>query len=703
MPKSIFDIRRFEKDDSIENQAMLFKDKEAVLELLADAKRKDKKKRGKGINVIRLIGGFLTLVIVIALGAAAVYGYTIWSMKGAFLYEGRRFYQNFASGIGAVGALEFSLANGFFKDAHGSLAVIEALIERYRIERVANVIGGALPSQYRRIGDMMVLFDDVRKLSAVTIGATEKLAALQESGLELFLNKRGIELYDILSGFKGDLGVLKETLPRVQANVFELNRMFSQIRPVQERLEANFLTADIWLLKAEIFLGSLMNFLSGDGEKHMLVIFQNPSEIRPTGGFIGSYADVAFEKSGLTYIDVRDIYDPDGQLDQKIVPPKQLQTITKNWGARDANWFFDFPTSMEKLFEFLEASKIYKEENIAFEGAIAINTDVIEDVLAIVGPIEMPEYGFAIDASNFLEEVQREVESGADKKKGESKRILKLLAPRLFEKIANLDVETKRALIEMIVRRGLNKDIMLYFRNHVLEAFIDDVNLSGKIYDTPQGFRGDYLAVVNANIAGGKTDAVMRQKVALESRLDRSGIVENTLRVTRTHTGKGSRYSWYRAVNQNFIKVYTPSHSRLAVVSGFSKKRIPEMLKLPAGFRQDLYVKEMEAQAEYRDDYYTDIFNETGKLVFGVWLNTEAGDDRTLEVRYELGHRISVADGSRYEFILEKQSGVESEYEIIVYAPDGYAWEESGAQEFYYRPPETFRREIVRLTMRKVK
>ena len=115
---------------------------------------------------------------------------------------------------------------------------------------------------------------------------------------------------------------------------------------------------------------------------------------------------------------MRDIYDSDGQLDAKIVPPKQLRSVTGGWGARDANWFFDFPVSAEKSNRLFGRVKNVQRKIISFDGAIAVNISVLKDLLEITGPIRLPEYGLTIDKDNFLLNIQREVEMGDDKKSG---------------------------------------------------------------------------------------------------------------------------------------------------------------------------------------------------------------------------------------------------------------------------------------------
>src|SRR5262249_48136154 len=58
-------------------------------------------------------------------------------------------------------------------------------------------------------------------------------------------------------------------------------------------------TGNDWYLPLKAQLGSVSNMLdtfipwfSDPTPHHILVLFQNPSEMRPAGGFLGSYADV---------------------------------------------------------------------------------------------------------------------------------------------------------------------------------------------------------------------------------------------------------------------------------------------------------------------------------------------------------------------------------------------------------------------------
>ena len=86
------------------------------------------------------------------------------------------------------------------------------------------------------------------------------------------------------------------------------------------------------------YSGVLMEAMGQNGSMRYLVLLQNTSELRPTGGFPGTYAVVEFDQGIMKSFFVDDIYNPDGQLKELIIPPKPLQKITPTWGMRDSAW-----------------------------------------------------------------------------------------------------------------------------------------------------------------------------------------------------------------------------------------------------------------------------------------------------------------------------------------------------------------------------
>ncbi|MBI2506649.1 MAG: DUF4012 domain-containing protein [Candidatus Colwellbacteria bacterium] len=517
-------------------------------------------------------------------------------------------------------------------------------------------------------------FGHLREVAGAFISISSDINKLKDNGFDYAFNGKGEELIALLKNLRASAAKL-------------------------DSLGATFFIDDSTLGTASEGLDALVAFLDKPEEERLLVLFLNPSEMRPIGGFAGSYGEVILERGNVKEIKVNDIYYPDHFLKKKIVPPRQLQTVTVDWGARDAAWFFDFPTSAKKTMELIEASDVYAKDGVRFDGVVALNVRVIEDVLEFTGPIKLPEYDLTLTKDNFLEEIQQEVEIGQDKQAGENpKRVLGALTPILIERLNKLDSSDKNALAFAFLARAANKDIQFYFNDPKVERFVEKVGWAGKIASLPDDWSGDYLAVVNTNVAGGKTDARVEQKVKLKSEIDASGRVNNHLAITRRHFGRESEASWYRAKNQNFMKIFATPGAELVSLTGATPKNVsPQIDYFAQGYSRDPVLESVE-RTRKETKYSTETYQESGRNVFAAWFSTLPGETKTLEVNYKSGH-LSFRENAKYQFVLDKQSGVESVFEYEVLAPPGYKWAESNGSTFAYKSDTIPARLIIDLTL----
>ncbi len=534
------------------------------------------------------------------------------------------------------------------------------------------------------IGSLRDIVSTIKDLS-------DNLKELGSSGLQLAFGGEGERLIEILDQMRVKLTRLRETSEALLVKAKEFG---------VEGEEVNLLSKD--LMVAEEGLGTLVSFLNSDSPRRIILLFKNPSELRPNGGFAGSYGELTLEKGSVKTLEVNDIYYPDKFLPLKIVPPLQLQTITPNWGARDTGWFFDFAKSSENLLEYLEASSIYSKENIKFDGVIAINVRVVEDLLRVTGAIEVPEYGLTLNHKNFLSELQREVE--ANKVPGENpKQVLSFVAPKLIEALGNAD-EKSGDILNIFISRIRNKDIQFFFKDQSMQSLVSDLNLSGEMYREADGFVGDYLALVNTNIDGGKTDIFVKQAVSLKSELGADGKVRNNLIVTRSHGGQNEADPWYNHINQNFFKIFTPSNSSLTYLEGGKRKEIISKINYPqSGYQIDADVAEVENTLiilQPSPDGYAEQYVENGRRVFATWFNVNPGESKMLRAKYD-SSLIFLRDGQVFTFVLDKQSGSEMDFEYAIVAPTGYYWGENGSDLFRYGTSNLPARLELKFTLKK--
>ncbi|MDP1706890.1 MAG: DUF4012 domain-containing protein, partial [bacterium] len=637
------------------------------------------------------------LALILVLGIVGL-GWNAYNVQKIFQADAQVITGNFHSSFSDFRDFNINGATSYLQRNDLALADIQGIFRKYGGEWLFGVFGKAV----KPLESGRDLISKIYGLNGEILGGMKIAGDLKENFFFYFQND-GEKLLNQLKEARVAATAIREKTEDLQKDVNDLQKIFPLLKSVNESVSRQYLSYGPYLNQGDSFLGALLDIFDQPKEIHWLLFFQNPAEIRPAGGFIGSYADLTIQKGQLKNIDVRDIYDPDGQFDLEIIPPEPLQAIVSYWGIRDANWFFDFPTSAAKVIEFLEASKMYKEKEIVFTGATALNIRVVETLLGIVGPISLPDYKLEINKNNLLLEIQREVESGADKKAGEPKRILKVLTPLLLERLNNLQGQEKESLLKEIADDFQNKNIMVYAKKPALQEFFNTLGIDGAMYVPPHNFWGSYLAVANANLEGGKSDAFIKQDIELEISLDTSGNALNHLRLSRQHNGNQRPELWWRKINQNFVQIFSNSDASLVLSKGVSQPSILRKFNYDNGFSIDPQVAILEKDRVYNKDYQVWSNETLGKTIFGAWFNVAAGQTKTLELRYQTPavKDFNLTANSVYKIVFDKQSGVETGLKVAVNAPFGYVWSENGRSRYLFESLAAAKRETINLTLRK--
>ncbi len=425
----------------------------------------------------------------------------------------------------------------------------------------------------------------------------------------------------------------------------------------------------------EMFLSSshiFVELLGGNGPRKYLFLFQNNSEMRATGGFIGTYGLLDIANGHVKKFFIDGIFNPDGQLKDKIVPPAPIQKISAAWSLHDSNWFPDFPTSAQKAIGFYE-----KTGGPTADGVITFTPTLMQKLLKITGPIEMPEYDVTLDADNFIQMTQFKVEVDYDKQDNKPKKILSDLAPLMLEKLFSSKSLETVSRTEQAFMEGLNeKHILLYSQNKELEDIISTQGWSGKILSTQK----DYLSVINTNINGFKTDAVVDEYISHNAQIQADGSIIDTVKITRKHNGGNSEYEWLNKVNADYMRVYVPKGSQLLEASGQTREIDQPPLDYDAlGFKRDSDVQRQESGIKIDQNSGTSIYEEADKTVFANWVYVSPGENVTVTYKYVLPFRLfqlNVNNSQKvdsYSLVAQKQSGsIGSSFSSEISYPKSY-------------------------------
>ncbi|OGC67987.1 hypothetical protein A2450_02185 [candidate division WWE3 bacterium RIFOXYC2_FULL_40_11] len=387
---------------------------------------------------------------------------------------------------------------------------------------------------------------------------------------------------------------------------------------------------DSGLVLASAVVADLPQILGASSKKTYMVWFQNSNEIRPTGGFIGSYGLLTFENGKLKDLTIDDIYNPDGQIDLRGISVPSPSPIAELLGEnglhlRNSNWSPDFPSSVVAFDDLY-----YRVTGEDIDGYLAVDLSFAKELINVTGPLFLAAYDEQITSENLYERTQYHsdfnFEAGSDAKRG----FLTVLGSKLLEKIFATPKDKISPLLGSIEKSLDERHFQIYFKNSSLNAFLKSRNWDGSLADS----EGDYLQVVNANLGGTKANYYVQNTMEYEvDSLTRDGILRGTLALNYKHTGEGD--AWPGGPYTNYVRVLTQAGSKLT-----------------------------GAKFIYKDNTTLDIFDRirvssVGRYSsFETTFKLEPTSSLTLLLNYDLPEGLSITkDFQDYTMLWQKQSG----------------------------------------------
>lgn len=433
-----------------------------------------------------------------------------------------------------------------------------------------------------------------------------------------------------LNGLKANLQIALLNINRIH-RIGILWPVYEEINEYKIQLEKAYALIENLgpLSRVLITLGGYPN------ESNLLILLQNNDELRPTGGFIGTFGLATIKSGEIVFLQTSDSYHLDmpavGKWKKEPPYPISKYLEVENWYLRDSNWAPDWPSAAQQIQE------IYHGESAAigwppvnFSGVIAINPDFIIDLLKLVGPLEIQ--GEIYTPENFQELLQYNVEV-AYRDRGVSswdrKGIINELLEELKNRLFNLSVQSWPNLITTFNNNIAEKNIQIYFTNPDLKFLSDNLNAGGEIKKS----KSDFLMVVDANLAAFKSDAVIKKGITynLQASTNNSPAIAE-LSLDYSHEGG---FDWRTTRYRSFTRLYLPRGSRFISSEGFAKNT---------------------ADWSITEDDFLD------KTIISFFFTLEPGHRRRLTINYALPDNINdQIKNETYNLYVQKQSGRRTE------------------------------------------
>lgn len=467
-------------------------------------------------------------------------------------------------------------------------------------------------------------------IRAVEKGQTILINSKEIQKLIFIKNKSTQEKDDMKLRFQKLNSSLKDLTEDIVIINEKLDLPFEKIKSFKKNLSQ---TSDL-LTKARKLIVYFEKIISNKTTVKYLIFFANNMELRPGGGFIGSFAVIEIKDYQIGELKVYDVYDADGQLTAHLDPPKPLAKYLNlpHWFLRDSNFSPDFLENYQKALFFLE-----KEMGMTgFDGSILLTTTSVENILTAFNDIYLPDYKETINAKNFYLKTQFYVEKNFFPGSIQKQKFLSSVAQQI---IINFENVSAFKLLLALKKSLDEKQIAVYINDETIQPLFDSSFWSGHVIE-PKCLMGannciiDYIFPYDANVGANKANFFVNRSIYLKTIFDSNEKINHQLLIKYENTSPSEIFptGYYR----NYFQILIPKNSlvKLITVNGV-----------------------MVEDYDQKDDIF--------KLI-GFFFEIPPKKNAEIKINYQL--KDSIKKGNQiYQLIFQKQLGANNSDLILDY------------------------------------
>ncbi len=457
--------------------------------------------------------------------------------------------------------------------------------------------------------------------------------------------------------------------------------------------------AETDLLQARDLLGAAGWMLGVGTSRTFLVQTMDRAELRPTGGFTGQYGELSIKGGRVAPFSLRDIslveyVDNSPTQGLLALPQYRSWWPFANWGLRDSNLSADFPTSAQ-----IAISKYKSETGHAVDGVIIFTPFLIEHILEVIGPIQVPGYNDTITAQNVEERLHYYQQDNAglakqvvyqpgDTTTSSRKRFTSLLAHLLMDKVRHAPPDELITIGRQMLYDLKTKDLQVYVTNPQIESLLVQYGDAAQI-DRSTTHDGEY--VVQANVSASKASqfvhTILQDTVSLNAEGGATHVLH--MRLVYNQIGPVYGYDTYR----DYVRVYVPPSSTFLWGDGFDTGNPLCGAYLPACPQTDVYPKDelLCPNGEFQPGAAAPTIadpnggswhpldtvgpptnlnsDESGRAMFGGWVVIPK--NCTMNVMLSWYVPPTGSHGSPYALLVQRQAGTFPELDLTILPTPG--------------------------------
>ncbi|HVL90158.1 MAG TPA: DUF4012 domain-containing protein [Actinomycetota bacterium] len=280
----------------------------------------------------------------------------------------------------------------------------------------------------------------------------------------------------------------------------------------------------------------------------ILMLSQLTWEVRPAGGFIGSYGILRLDRDGLALEEYDDAVAFPAPDPPYVAPEPIRSALDKPFGLSQTGWWPDFPTAAKA------AAEIFRHSGGGeIDGVLAVTQTFLEDIVRGLGePVTVPGYPDVLTPENISERTLHHIELKRPLDRPRKKFLIEL-NDVIFDRLRDVPAERSGAVARALADALRSRHAQIWFADPAHHRPFTLAGWDGRLGPTGT----DLLSVIDANMTGSKSNRWVRKKIVY--RVYRFGSeLRGTVTVRTEHTGPDIPTNH---LFNSYLRVYTMNGS----------------------------------------------------------------------------------------------------------------------------------------------
>jgi len=280
---------------------------------------------------------------------------------------------------------------------------------------------------------------------------------------------------------------------------------------------------------SEAALAAMITFVGGNGPRSYLFLSQNPDEIRPTGGFIGTYGvltGVGGKLAVTRYDSIESWYNAHPEADMRPEERGSLYRYDPSLVQRisNVNVIPDWPQAAEM------AARLWArggEEPV--DGVISFTPAFLARILSVMGPVTVEGYDDTITAANLVERLDFYTHQQPPERGGDRKDFIAVLARAVMDRLIEARTSQWSSLGKVVADSFVAREAMAWSSDPEVASVLAERRWDSALPDVA----GDFVYPAEFEEAakhGRSLRRTYQHHVTLQP--DGSGTVTTTVRIT---------------------------------------------------------------------------------------------------------------------------------------------------------------------------